>query len=139
MFRSWKKNNAEFVITIIYLFDIYNKDGNCLFRTISKLIYGTSNHHKEIRETVCDYIVTRYDRFSNFILGVINDYIDQMLDEGIREEEPEVVAFSELDNVTVNIYERFTSQTSDNRYVTGDNSPDIILFYRNGNHIDYLF
>ena len=123
------------------LFDIYNEDGdgNCLFRAISRLTYGTPDHHKEIRETVCDYIATRYDRFSNFILWDINDYIDKMLDEGTWGGEPEVVAFSELYNVTVNIYERFTSQTPDNRYVAGINSPEINLFYRNGNHYDSLF
>ena len=75
---------VEFVITKIDLFDIYNEDwdGNCLYRTIRRLAYGTPDHHKEIRETVCDYIATRYDRFSDIILGEIKDYIDQMLDEG---------------------------------------------------------
>ena len=53
--------------------------------------------------------------------------------------ESEVVAFSEFYNVTLNIYERFTSQTLDNRYVAGDNTPEINLFYRNGNHNDSLF
>ena len=136
-----EENKAEFVTTIMDLFDIYNEDGdgNCLFRAISRLTYGTPDHHKEIRETVCDYIATRYDRFSNFILWDINDYIDKMLDEGTWGGEPEVVAFSELYNVTVNIYERFTSQTPDNRYVAGINAPEINLFYRNGNHYDSLF
>ena len=50
--------------------------------------------------------------------------------------EPEVVAFSELDYVTVNIYESFTSQTLGNRYVAEDNSPEINLFNKNGNHYD---
>ena len=46
------------------LFDIYNDgDDNCLFKAISRLTYGTSDHPKEIRETVCDYIAARYDRF----------------------------------------------------------------------------
>ena len=62
-----------------------------------------------------------------------------MLDEGIWGGEPEVVAFSELYNVTVNIYERFTSQTPDNRYVAGIKAPEISLFYRNGNHYDSFF
>ena len=35
--------------------------------------------------------------------------------------EPEVVIFSELYNVTVNIYEILTSQTDDNRYIAGVN------------------
>ena len=42
-------------------------------------------------------------------------------------------------NVTVNIYEKFTSQTPENWYVEGDNSPEINLFYRNENHYDSLF
>ena len=83
-----EENKEEFAATIMDLFDIYNEngDGNSLFRAISRLTYGTPDHHKEIREAVCNYIATRYDRFYDFILGDINDYIDQMLDEGIREE-----------------------------------------------------
>ena len=49
-----------------------------------------------------------------------------MFDEGTWEGESEVVAFSELYNVTVNIYERLISQTPDNRYVAGVNVPEII-------------
>ena len=108
MFKNWR----ELGIICYYhnLFYIHNEDGdgNFLFWTIIRLTYGTPDYHKEIRETVCDYIATRYDRFSDFILWGINDYIDQMLDEGIWREEPEVVLFSELYNVTVNIYEWFT-------------------------------
>ena len=53
------------------LFDIYNEDlnGNCLFRPIRRLTYGTPDHHKEIRETVCDYFNTRYKRFYFIILA----------------------------------------------------------------------
>ena len=69
-----------------------------------------------------DIIATRYDRFFYFILGDINDYIDQILGEGTWGGEPEVVSFSELFNVAVNIYERFTMQTPDNRYEAGDNA-----------------
>ena len=63
-----------------------NGDGNCLFRAINRLTYGTPDYHKLIKETVCDYIASRYDRFSDFILGDIYDYIGQMLDEGTWEE-----------------------------------------------------
>ena len=62
-----------------------------------------------------------------------------MLDEGTWGREPEVVTLSELYNLTINIYERFTSQTHDNKCVAGDNAPEINLFYRNGNHYDSLF
>ena len=53
--------------------------------------------------------------------------------------EPEVVAFPELYNVTINIYERLTSQTSVNRYVAVVNASEINLLYINGNHYDSLF
>ena len=88
-----EENKAEFVATITDLFYIYNEvgDRNCLFRAINKLTYGTPDHHQEIRETVCDFITTRYDRFSDFILGGINDYIHQMLEEDAIGGEREVV------------------------------------------------
>ena len=34
------------------------KDGNCFFRCISKLISGTKNHHIKLRAEVCRYMVT---------------------------------------------------------------------------------
>ena len=78
----------EFVITIMNLFDIYNEvgDGNCLLRAISRLTSRTTDHHKEIEETVYNFIATKYGRFFYFILGDIKYYIDQMLDEGTWEE-----------------------------------------------------
>ena len=117
------------------LFYIYNEDGvgNCLFRAVSILIYGTPDHHKDIRETVCDYIATRYGRFYDFILGDLNDCIDQILDEGTWGGEPEVAAFSELYNVTVNIYEGFTSQTRD-MLVIADGFHHFILLFLPWNH-----
>ena len=36
-----EEDKAEFVTTIMDLFDIYNGNGNCLFRSISRLTYGT--------------------------------------------------------------------------------------------------
>ena len=75
------------------LFDIYNEDDNSLFREISRLTYGTPNHHKEIKETMCDYIATRYFRFSDFILEVINNYIDQMLDKCTWEDSTKLLYF----------------------------------------------
>ena len=67
-----------------------------------------------------------------------NECIDKILDEGTWGSDLEVVTFSELYNVTVNIYEIFTSQTPDNWYVARDNALDINLFYRNGVHFDSL-
>ena len=72
-------------------------------------------------------------------MGDINDYIDQMLDEGIWGGEHEVVAFSKHYNVTVNINERFSLHTLDNRYAARDNWLEINLSYRNGNHYHSLF
>ena len=102
---EFEENKDEFVTTIMNLFNIYNDDGdnNCLFRAISRLAYERQDHHKEIRKTDCDYISTRYDIFSGFILRYINDYIDQMQDEDTWGGEHEVVTFSKLYSVTVNI------------------------------------
>ena len=62
-----------------------------------------------------------------------------MLDEDTWGRESGVVAFFELFHVTVNIYERFTSQTSNNRNAAGVDASELNLFYRNGNHYDSLF
>ena len=61
-----------------------------------------------------------------------------MLDESTRDENLKLSHFLNY-NATVIIYESFTPKTPDNRYVAGDNEPEINLFYRNWNHYDYLF
>lgn len=31
-------------------------DGNCLFRSVSELLYGSEDHHAQIRKICMDYI-----------------------------------------------------------------------------------
>lgn len=52
-------------------------DGNCLFRTISDQLYGTEEHHIEIRELVMDYIFEEKNFFQNYVLEDIEDYVSK--------------------------------------------------------------
>ena len=106
-----------------------------LFIEISRLTYGKPDHYNETRETICDYIATRYDRFLISFRRSKWLYIQNSRWRYMERRVRNCYIFL-LYNATVNIYERFTSQTPDNRYVAGDNAPEINLFYRNGYHYD---
>lgn len=66
-------------------------DGNCLFRSVSFCIYGTQDHHREIRLRVVDRIVDHWNRYKDFIIGdrsygfnmyTANDYSRLMSTDG---------------------------------------------------------
>ena len=50
-------------------------DGNCLFRAVSVLLYGTENEHVLIWESVMDYVEECKDYFQAFITVPIENYI----------------------------------------------------------------
>ena len=42
-------------------------DGNCLFRAISKELFGDDTHHKNLREIIIEYILTNSESFKQFL------------------------------------------------------------------------
>ena len=75
------------------------KDGNCLFRCLSKCLYQTEDHHDQIRnitvnqiEKFKEFYQTQIDtgRYSN-----INEYINCMRKEGEWGDDVIMIAFSE--------------------------------------------
>ena len=42
-------------------------DGNCLFRAISKELFGDDTHHKNLREIIIEYILTNPESFKQFL------------------------------------------------------------------------
>ena len=53
------------------------KDGNCLFRSVSVLIYGTEDHHSKIRDYCCDFILMEREFFQNFIFDYsVDEYLN---------------------------------------------------------------
>ena len=131
---------SEIITALSDKFDIIKEesDGNCMFRTLSRGWFGTPLYHNKIRESICDYIIYHSDRFKDHLPWDINEYIDRMLEDGEWGGEPEIVAFSEIYNTSVHVFDVMTSAIP---YLVVENSTSshsINLLLTNNNHFDLL-
>lgn len=69
-------------------------DGNCLFRSISDLLYGSQEHHGEIRKICMDYISYEKYFFENYVAGDIDEYIEAKRKDGSWGDDVEIQALS---------------------------------------------
>ena len=121
-------------------FDIIKEesDGNCMFRALSRGWFGTQLYHNKIRESICDYITYHLDRFKDHLQWDINENIDRMLEDEEWGGEPEIVAFSEIYNTSVHVFDAMTSAIP---YLVVENNTSshfINLLLTNNNHFDLL-
>ena len=63
----------------------------------------------DIRESIWNYILNNKKRFAYHLPQDIDEYIQKMLEDGECGGEPKIVAFSELYNVNVTVYDAMTS------------------------------
>jgi len=95
-------------------------DGNCLFRSVSKLVYGTEEHHAVVRQCCMDYMVVQVHAFepmtvSDLHQGGFQDYIamKRKTDGSVSSygDEPELLAMSELYRRPVQVWTPDDSET----------------------------
>lgn len=83
-------------------------DGNCLFRSLSDQLYGTEDHHDQLRQEVCKYMEAHSDHFENFFTDesgeTFEDHLEEMKELGTFGDNFELVAFANLYNVDIHIY-----------------------------------
>ena len=120
---EWSENEDIKASIITSLTDKFNiteeePDGNCLFRALSRGCFGSPEFHGEIRESIWDYILHNNQRFANHLHQEAKEYVQKMLEDGEWGGEPEIVAFSELYNVNVTVYDAMTSSIP---YFTAEN------------------
>ena len=121
-------------------FDIVEQepDGNCLFRALSAGWFGSPTYFSEVRESVWDYILHNSERFKVHLPDEFDRYIETMLEDGEWGGEPEIVAFSELYNVNIHVFDAMTSPIP---YLIAENNTlthTIYLLLTNNNHFDLL-
>ena len=81
-------------------------DGNCLFNSLSYLIFNTCGYHTYIRQKICDYL----DNNNNYDDAA--DKLDEkkriieMRKDGTYGTDKEITAFCELYNVRITLYKR---------------------------------
>ena len=53
-------------------------DGNCLFRALSYLLFGSEEHHQQVRQTLVEFTVINRTVLSNYCLTSIEDHTAHM-------------------------------------------------------------
>jgi len=87
--------------------DLMESDGNCLFSSISHQLWGTQDHHPDVRVKVMDFIEEHEDHFKFFIEDdeSFSDYLEKMRCLCEWGSNQELYAACEVYNLHVNIYQ----------------------------------
>ncbi|XP_066574504.1 OTU domain-containing protein 1 [Amia ocellicauda] len=120
-------------------------DGNCLYRAVSKAVYGDQSMHKELREQTVHHIADHLDEFSPVIEGDVGEFLIGAAQDGAWAGYPELLAMSQM--LTVNIHlttggsvESPTVSTMVHYLGEEDPSkPSIWLSWLSNGHYDVLF
>ena len=94
--------------------------------------------HGEIRESIWDYILHNNQRFADHLPQETNEYVQKMLEDGEWGGEPEIVAFSELYNVNITVYDAMISSIP---YLATENEKanhTVYILIVNNNHFNTL-
>uniref|UniRef100_UPI00398E437C OTU domain-containing protein 1 n=1 Tax=Pristiophorus japonicus TaxID=55135 RepID=UPI00398E437C len=76
-------------------------DGNCLYRAVSKAVYGDQTMHKELREETVHHIADHLDEFNPIIEGDIGEFLINAAQDGAWAGYPELLAMSQMLNVNI--------------------------------------
>ena len=125
------------------LFSIHkiDQDGNCLFRSILYFLCGADKHHKNLRESICDYILEHQDTYSVYFEGLeegLMIHIEEMKNIGVWGTIIELYAASELFAFNFIVYNSNLLNVYCS-HIHSDKFPTIYLHFVNRNHFDLLF
>ena len=117
-------------------------DGNCFFRSISFLLYGTAKHYREIRASVCELIDLRREHYQPFMTNEgVDDHLKSMRKNGTYADEIEIRGACYLFDLPLEIWCMHPLHGAvlqpETRRIP-HNQKAIRLAYLNGNHYDSL-
>ncbi|XP_056375279.1 OTU domain-containing protein 1 [Hyla sarda] len=78
-------------------------DGNCLYRAISKAMYGDQSLHSELRERTVHHVADHLDTFNLIIEGDIGEFLINAAQDGAWAGYPELLAMSQMLNVNIHL------------------------------------
>ena len=84
--------------------EVMEKDGNCLYRSVARLLYGDSEQHGEVRVRTVDYIIGHKESFSGFDINIDERLSEQLLTTTWGGH-IELSAISRLYNVDIKVWE----------------------------------
>ncbi|CAJ0881184.1 10837_t:CDS:10, partial [Entrophospora sp. SA101] len=82
-------------------------DGNCLFGSLSDQFYGHTKFHSKIRKEICAYLEEKREHFQMFVEddNTFDYHLSQMKKDGTYGGNMELVAFAQLHNLNIKIYQ----------------------------------
>ncbi|KAG9476613.1 OTU domain-containing protein 1 [Eleutherodactylus coqui] len=78
-------------------------DGNCLYRAISKAVYGEQSLHSELRERTVHHVADHLDTFNLIIEGDIGEFLINAAQDGSWAGYPELLSMSQMLNVNIHL------------------------------------
>ncbi|XP_004859972.1 OTU domain-containing protein 1, partial [Heterocephalus glaber] len=120
-------------------------DGNCLYRAVSKAVYGDQSLHRELREQTVHYIADHLDHFNPLIEGDVGEFIVAAAQDGAWAGYPELLAMGQMLNVNIHLTTggRLESPTVStmSHYLGPEDSlrPSIWLSWLSNGHYDAVF
>ncbi|XP_042541973.1 OTU domain-containing protein 1 [Dipodomys spectabilis] len=120
-------------------------DGNCLYRAVSKAVYGDQSLHRELREQTVHHIADHLDHFSPLIEGDVGEFIIAAAQDGAWAGYPELLAMGQMLNVNIHLTTggRLESPTVSTmiHYLGPEDSlrPSIWLSWLSNGHYDAVF
>ena len=112
-------------------------DDNCLFRALCKLAFGDDSFHLVVRQTVCDYMIHNRDRFEQYMEEdtTIDQYISKIFLNGEWGGHAEIVAFSEIYDVQIQVFDSLAAQQPIVRITTAERGLTLSLLF-SSDHYD---
>nr|XP_015924495.1 uncharacterized protein LOC107452520 [Parasteatoda tepidariorum] len=115
-------------------------DGNCLFRSMSYLIFGKQREHEYLRDLVVRYVTEHWEQFSDYNVDEdMDSYKISMCSFGTYGGELEIVAFSKIFQTQPVVY--FKSSPEQNPLMFGTHGALCFFLYSgpsDNGHYDVL-
>ncbi|CAH2282262.1 Hypothetical predicted protein [Pelobates cultripes] len=78
-------------------------DGNCLYRAVSKAIYGDQGLHSELREQTVHHVADHLDTFNLIIEGDVGEFLINAAQDGAWAGYPELLAMSQMLDINIHL------------------------------------
>ena len=107
-------------------------DGNCLFYSLSNLIFGKLNFYQIIRQTICHYMEEKSE-LDDFIQNK-DQYISEMRNDKIYERRNEIYFFSIMCGIQIKYFVRTINgsicyKTNKDEQIFNKNEKKILVYY----------
>ena len=137
-YESEEANNNILELTSRFRIVPSEADGNCLFHTLNNIVFGSNLTAKNIREEICDSPTKKKEIHRHIWEGDIDSHVANMRREGYWGTNLELLAFSDLMRLNINIYTSLDQEEPEFQINHPQNEGEINIFLRNWRHYEGL-